>query len=495
MPPIVPPQLGDSLILASPMLLTSFAGILLMVMAAIMRPLGKNVFWLVSTITLLGALGLALTMQGADGVPQDAFSGMLRVDAYGVFFEVVVLTAGLFALLISESYLDRIGIRVGEYYALVIFGVTGMMFMGFANDLMMVFIALEVMSIAMYVLCALKRGDERSVEAGFKYFILGAFSSGLMLYGISLIYGALGSTSLTLLATRLTHGVGGDTLLSVGGVLLLVGFGFKVGSVPFHMWVPDVYQGAPTAVSSLMASGVKAASFAAFGRVVLGVMGEHAEEWSCVLMWMSAATMLLGNIGALVQNDLKRMLAYSSIAHAGYLLMAMASGLPGVAPGHGNDALAALPFYMLAYTFMNAGAFAVLSLMTAGGQDSTDISQLAGLGKSNPWLAAGFSLCLLSLAGIPPTMGFVGKFYLFAATIGAGQTGLAIVGAIAAAIGVYYYLRPMLYMYMREGEPSLRLDGRTGVALVLACAALLLLGVMPSGVLTWASESIRSLAG
>ncbi len=495
MPPIVPPQLGDSLILVSPMIWTSFAGIVLMVMAAILRPLGKNLFWFVSTTTLLGALALALTTQGADGVPQDAFSGMLRIDAYGVFFEVIVLTAGLFSLLISESYLDRIGVRVGEYYALVIFGITGMMFMGFANDLMMVFIALEVMSIAMYVLCALKRGDARSVEAGFKYFILGAFSSGLMLYGISLIYGAVGTTNLSVLSTRLAQGVGGDTVLAVGGVLLVVGFAFKVGGVPFHMWVPDVYQGAPTAVSALMASGVKAASFAAFGRVVLGAMGENGAEWSSVLCWMSAATMLVGNIGALVQNDLKRMLAYSSIAHAGYMLMALASGLPGVSADHGNDALAALPFYMLAYTFMNAGAFAVLSLMTADGQDATDISRLAGLGKSNPWLAAGLSICLLSLAGIPPTMGFVGKFYLFAATIGAGNLGLAIVGALAAAIGVYYYLRPMLYMYMREGHPDLRLDRRAAVAVALACAAMVVFGVMPSALLNWASESIRSLAG
>lgn len=485
-------NVGQSLVMASPVVFVAAMGIVVMMIEAVVRPEKKGGLGALALATLFGAMGLVAWVSAGASPAVDAFAGMIRVDRYGAFFQMVSLVSGVFALLISDSYLERIGVRVGEYYALALFGVSGMMFMATANDLMMVFISLEVMSISMYILAALRRGDPRSVEAGFKYFVLGAFSSGIMLYGIALVYGAAGSTALPAFAHAIgnLHGESG-AMLAVGGALLLVGFGFKVASVPFHMWAPDVYQGAPTSVTALMASGVKAASFAAFGRLVLGAMGTHASEWGGALWWMAALTMVVGNLGALVQNDVKRMLAYSSIAHAGYLLMALASSGDQGASG---QAMSSLLFYMLAYTFMNAGAFAVLSLMTEDGEDKTSLDNLAGLGKTRPWLAAAMSICMLSLAGIPPSMGFIGKFYLFSAAVQGGQIGLAVVGALAAASGVYYYLRPLIYMYMREGTPTIASDTRTSVVLGVAVAALVAFGFMPSALLDWALDSVRSVA-
>ncbi len=487
------PVLRD-FIVTSPLLLLFVVAIVILLVEAWVRPVSKAMLSLAALGGLLGAgaLTIVVTAYPAAG---PVFGGMLRFDSYGAFFQICAILAGIFSLLISDGYLDRIGVRVGEYYALVVFGVFGMMLMASASDLMMVFIALEVMSIAVYILCALKRGDPRSVESGFKYFILGAFSSGIMLYGISFLYGAVGHTGFAELSAffAATPDASSNALVAVGVGLLVVGFGFKVASVPFHMWAPDVYEGAPTSVTALMAAGVKAASFAAFGRLILGVMGEDTEVWHGALWWMSALTMLVGNIGALVQNDLKRILAYSSIAHAGYLLMAfVAVGPGGVA---GNAGLGGLLFYMFAYTLMNAGAFAVLSMFTRDGGDDTHIDRLAGLGRSNPWLAAGLSVCLLSLAGIPPTMGFIGKFYLFAAALEAGERGLAIIGALSAAVGVYYYIRPMVYMYMREGHPAPAIDRRAVIALAICTVALLAFGLVPSPALEWARESVRTVVG
>jgi NADH-quinone oxidoreductase subunit N len=484
------PPVVDSLLLAA---LLAFMGVVLMVASAIYRPMPRPAFWGLSLATVGGAL--CLLAVGAGQPATEAFSGMLRIDAYGTFFSTVILLGGLFSLLISDAYMDRIGVRVGEFYPLALFALCGMLGMACSNDLIMTFISLEIMSIAVYVLCAIKRSDERAVESGFKYFILGAFSSAVLLYGVAFIFGATGSTSLTALNHALRAAGGEATpMLALGGALLLVGFGFKVASVPFHMWAPDVYQGAPTAVTALMASGVKAASFAAFGRVVIGAMGDDAVNWAGALWWMSAATMLVGNVAALVQRDLKRMFAYSSVAHAGYLLMALSSVASGGAVG--NEAIGSLAFYMLAYTLMNAGAFAVLALMTDGaGDDATDLSRLAGLGRSHPALAAGLSVCLVSLAGLPPTMGFIGKFYLFTAAIGAGEVGLAFVGAIGAAAGIYYYLRPMVYMYMHDGHPELTSDGRARMALCLTSALLIVFGLMPTAILEWANASVASVLG
>ncbi len=491
---ITTPALGDSLLLSSPAILVFGVALVIMLVEAWARPASKTMFWLLGFGGLVAAGALTVMVHGMTEGAVDAFGGMLRIDRYGVFFQICAILAGLLSLLISDGYLDRIGVRVGEYYALVLFGVQGMMLMAVANDLMMVFIALEVMSIAMYVLCALKRGDPRSVESGFKYFILGAFSSGVLLYGVSFIYGAVGSTSLDALAQWFAtdHAAGANPVMAVGMALVVVGFGFKVASVPFHMWAPDVYQGAPTSVTALMSSGVKAASFAAFGRVVMGSLGEDAAGWHGVLWWMAALTMIVGNIGAIVQDDLKRMLAYSSIAHAGYLLLAFVAIGPGGV--NASTSLGSLLFYMLAYTFMNAGAFAVLSMFTKAGSDDTNIERLSGFGHSHPWLAAGLSICLFSLAGIPPTMGFVGKFYLFSAALEAGERNLAIIGALSAAAGVYYYIRPMIYMYMRDGHPAVTVDRRAAAAVAVCAVMMLVLGLLPGSVMEWAQHSLVAVA-
>lgn len=481
---------GDSVLLLTPTLIT-FAGALFIMMAeAIGRPGNKSIFrgLALGVVAASAATTVMLMPQATPAV--DAFEGMIRVDAYGLGFQLVALLAGAFSLVLSHEYLEKIGVRVGEYYALVLFSLFGMQMMAVASDLMMVFISLEVMSISMYVLCAMKRSDPKSVESGFKYFILGAFASGLLLYGIALLFGAAGSTNFTAIARMLSTG-NESPLVMIGGALVIAGFGFKVGSVPFHQWVPDVYQGAPTSVTALMSAGVKVASFAAFGRLVYGVMGEQALWWSNALWAMAALTMVVGNVAALVQNDLKRVLAYSSVAHAGYLLMALAAvGPQGAAGAH---ALGSILFYALTYTIMSAGTFAILTLMVEDGADHTDISQLAGLGRSNPWLALGLSICLLSLAGIPPTMGFVGKFYLFSSAVQAGYSGLAIMGALGAAAGVYYYLRPMVYMYMKEGHPRLQSNAWVNGTVAVVCVLMFALGILPSSVLAWAEAAVRTV--
>jgi NADH-quinone oxidoreductase subunit N len=483
-------DLGNWLFLVSPSLVLFAGAMFLILFEAIVRPQNQGSLRLLAMLLTGVAMLLTVGLWGRADQAQELFYGMLRFDHYGLGFQGVGLLAGFFALLVSHEYLEALEIRVGEYYALVLFGLFGMNLMALANDLMMVFISIEVMSLSMYILCAIKRSDPRSVESGFKYFILGAFASGLLLYGIALLYGASGSTSLPALAHTLAAGSPGP-LVMVGGALVLAGFGFKVGAVPFHMYVPDVYQGAPTAVTSLMSTGVKAASFAALGRIILGYMGAGAGNWEGALWFMAAATMLIGNLGALVQNDLKRILAYSSIAHAGYMLMTLAAvGGEGAA---GREALGGLLFYALTYTIMSAGTFAILTLLVKDGSDDTDISRLSGLGHSNPWLAAGMSICLLSLAGIPPTMGFVGKFYLFAATVQSGYTGLAIVGALSAAVGVYYYLRPMVYMYMREGHPHIHPNIWVSGSVIIACVLMFALGIAPNEVLHWAEAAVRTV--
>lgn len=484
------PTLND-LWLASPALLLFFGGLAVMLGEAILRPASKSGFWALSLATLAAAGLLSVVLFGSNA--QDAFGGMLRVDKFGLFIQVTCIIGAFLAVAFSDDYLQRLNLRVGEYYALVLFGVCGMGLMALANDLMMVFVALEVMSISMYILCALKRADPASVESGFKYFILGAFSSGLMLYGISFLYGGAGSTSLPVIGGFFMgqHQGTEASLVAIGGALLIVGFGFKVASVPFHMWAPDVYQGAPITVTALMAGGVKAASFGAFARFVYGVIGAHSAGFEGALWWMAAATMVVGNLGALAQRDLKRMFAYSSIAHAGYLLMALAAASGGEA--RANGALASLLFYLAAYTFMNAAAFTVLAVFTREGEDHTDLDSLAGLGKRQPMLAAGLSLALLSMAGIPPTMGFIGKFYLFSAAIQSGNVGLAIIGALAAASGVYYYLRPMVWMYMKEGDVEVRTSPAALAGLGLSGFVLLVFGVVPGPILELAQRSLESL--
>ncbi len=393
----VPPNLsGDLLNLAGP-LLVFFAGLAILIYDVLASPEDTRMLhWMSLGTVFLALIPTVLIQADATG---PGFMGMVVFDSYGTFFNVLLLiTAGL-ALMISQDYLTRIGINIGEYYPLCLFALFGMMMMGMAGDLIMIFVALEVMSISFYVLTGMKRADNKAVESAFKYFILGAFASGILLYGISFIYGATGTTNLVKIGAAISSGAASGPLLLTGMGLVLAGFIFKVGAVPFHMWVPDVYSGAPSVVTGYMAAGVKAASFAAFGRVLLVAFPALREEWTLPLWGAAALTMLLGNIAALVQDDLKRMLAYSSIAHAGYILMALVAG--DGAHLADNAQLSGVLFYLLAYTFMTLGAFAVLTMMSRDGEDLTDIEGLRGLASERPYLAAGLALCLLSLAGIP----------------------------------------------------------------------------------------------
>ncbi len=339
--------------------------------------------------------------------------------------------------------------------------------------------------------------DEAGVESAFKYFILGAFSSAILLYGIALIWGATGTTKLGGLAAWLGAGntIMGAPLMAAGVAMLLVGLAFKVAAVPFHMWSPDVYQGAPTPITSFMATGVKAASFAALGRVLFSALVLGHGDWVDALVWLAGLTILLGNIAALVQTNLKRMLAYSSISHAGYLLMAVVA-VPASGVG-GNPQLGGVLFYLLSYTLMTVGAFAVVSLLAREGEENVSVDQLKGLAGRHPWIAAGMAVCLLSLAGIPPTMGFVGKFYLFTAAINGGFAVLAVVGAIGGAIGVYYYLRPIVAMYMHEAteEVPLAVNLPAMGALTLGAVSMLVFGIVPGPVIDWCRDSLLSMMG
>lgn len=478
--------------------LTTFAFGLLILMGEVVT--GKRNAAVSTAVTAFG-LVLALVFNGMIGAEAAsgrlAFSGMVAVDSFGVVINYILCLAALGALFMGHDYLRRVGVDVPEYNPLLLWAVSGMSLLAVANDLILLFVALELMSIAMYVMCAINRGELRAVEGATKYFILGAFAASILLYGIAFVYGAVGTTRLDFVGQWLADkgSVFSSPLLAVGLALLLVGFGFKVAAAPFHMWSPDVYQGAPTPVTAFMATGVKAASFAAFARVMFVAFLPGKADWTWALWGLAALTILWGNVGALIQNDLKRMLAYSSIGHAGFLLMPfVGSSAAGLAD---NPRVGGLLFYLLTYTIMTVGAFAVLSVLTRDGSDDTSIDRLDGLARQHPWLAAGLAVCLLSLAGIPPTMGFVAKFYLFASAVEGGYIGLAVVGAIGGAVGVYYYLRPIVHMYMRpaRGDVAPALNTPAMGALLLASAGVLVLGVIPGPVIDWCREALLTLAG
>jgi NADH-quinone oxidoreductase subunit N len=401
---------------------------------------------------LLAAAGLAITFGftlAQIGRPAvTGFSGMVAQDGFSTFLNALQLVSGLLGVALAFGYVKRMGIERGEYYTLLLFSVVGMMLMVQAADLIIVFLALELLSIPLYVLAAFNRKMATSEEAGIKYFLLGAFSTGFVVYGIALVFGATSTTSLAgILASTPTSVL----LLTIGAALILVGFGFKVAAVPFHMWTPDVYQGAPTAVTAFMAAGAKIAGFAALLRVFSTAFSSLAVDLTPVLWALAAVTMIVGNLLAISQSDIKRMLAYSSIAHAGYILMAFVPyGNPEVAP----ISIAAGLFYLVAYAVTNFGAWGVVIALEKTEGTGLAISDYAGLAKKYPALAAAMTIFMLSLIGLPPTIGLVGKFYLFRSVMQGGFVGLAILGVVTSLISAFYYLRVVVNMYMREGEPA-----------------------------------------
>jgi NADH-quinone oxidoreductase subunit N len=443
-----------------------------------------------SLLAWLGLTGLLITSVLSVmlwGRNESAFNGMLALDTYALFFNMVFCLAAGMTLLMSLHYLETVNIRPGEYYSLLLFATVGMMLMAAATDLLVIFLGLETMSIAVYVLAGIWRQRLQSNEAALKYFLLGAFASGFFLYGVALVYGATGSMQLSKIAAHVsTHG--SSPLLLIGVALLIVGFGFKVAAAPFHVWTPDVYEGAPTTVTAFMAVGVKAAAFAAFARVFLHTLGPLHGEWQGILWILAVLTMTVGNVTALVQRNIKRMLAYSSIAHAGYLLVAMVAGkdLGG----------AALMYYLVAYGLMNLGAFAVVLAVGRQGEPNEELSDYAGLGFRYPALGMAMTIFMLSLTGVPPLVGFTGKFYIFSAAVKAGYIWLAVIGVLNSVVSAYYYIRVVVNMYMQEGDKTLDLlSARPALATVIVLAALgtVWLGIFPSASISLARESFLSL--
>lgn len=417
-------------------------------------------------------------------------AGMVAADDFRWVTDWIFLGAGALTVLISFAYLEREQLFAPEYYVLLVFGTLGMMVMAAGADLMVIFLGLELMSVAVYVLAGFDRRRARSAEAALKYFLLGAFASGFLLYGIALLYGATGTTNLGLIGAQAAMMGSPSVMLLIGMALLIVGFAFKIAAVPFHMWAPDVYDGAPTPVTAFMATGVKAAAFAALFRIMVQGFAS-VPAWHDMVWWLAVITMIGGNLFALAQRSLKRMLAYSSVAHAGYLLVAVTSGT--------SVGTSAFLVYVVAYTLMSVGAFAVLSAKGRRGESDVLIDDLAGLAARRPWLAFALAVCMLSLLGFPGTAGFIGKWYIIIAATGAGQNVLAAILVLTSVVSAGYYLPVIMAMYMKP-EPieaahvDVVLDRWGRAAVAVAVAALLVFGVWPNRLFDLArsaGESVR----
>ena len=473
---------ADDMLRFGPETILTIAGTLLMVLDPLFAKKLPRMFGHLSIAALVAAIFAAVA---ASSVPGLAFSNLLIVDGFGTYFRILVLCIGILAVLSSYMYLEREQAETGEYHALILFSIMGQCVMVTANDLIMIFIGLEISSIATYILAGYLRNDKRNNEAALKYFLLGSFATGFFLYGIAIIYGLTGTTQLAAIRSSLNTP---ETSLMVAGVaaaLMFVGLCFKVSGAPFQVWAPDVYQGAPAPVSAFMATGPKAAAFAIFLRIFLTAFDRIAVSWAPVVWACALASMTIGNFAALTQNNLKRMLAYSSIAHAGYILVALAS--------NSEIGTAAAMFYLGAYALMNLGAFAVIVYISGKGETNLRLEDLAGLGRKQPFTAAMMTVFLLSLIGVPLTGGFFGKFYIFRAALDAHLTWLAVLGLLNSAVAAYYYLRLLVVMYMHEpGEVTNALEApgpALQAALILPAVGTFFLGILPGTVLSFAQAA------
>ena len=470
-----------------PMLILAVGGMALMLIDLVLKPQHKKYGAWLALLAFAAAGAASWALLGRQGI---AFSGMLVVDSYAQVLGLVAIGAGVLTVLTSINYLRDRGIARNEYYVLLLFSVGGMVMMAAAHNLIIVFIALELLSIPLYVLAGFARPDTASEEAALKYFLLGAFASGFLLFGVAMTYGALGTTDLAQIAAQVAAG-GSSPMLLFGAALILVGLGFKVAVVPFHMWTPDVYEGAPTPIAGFMSVGAKAAGFAALLRVFVYALGSIQADWVPLVSIISAVTMILGSIVAISQTNLKRMLAYSSIASAGYILI-------GVAAGNETGVYGAL-FYLVAYLFTNLGAFAVLTAMAQRAPQAEDQTYptYRGLYKRSPGLAIMMMIFMLSLAGIPLTGGFIGKYLLFVAAIQAGLNGLAIIAVVTSVIAAFFYLRVIVDMFMRDAEPGHEVQPVRYRVLNLtvgfAALAVLVLGILPGAVITLVQNAAQWL--
>jgi NADH-quinone oxidoreductase subunit N len=463
----------------------AWACVLLLIDLFIPRDRKQVTAWLAAGV-LVFAFVANLLVYNSDS---DAFLGMYRADEFTAFFNVVILMTAFISILLSIDYLKRTGIERGEFYTLLLFTTSGMMFMAGANDLIVVFVSLELLSIPLYVLAAFRAPELKSEESGLKYFILGAFASAFFVYGAALLYGATGTTNLPAIFEAIGRVVSGESatmfLTLLGAGLVLVGLGFKVAVVPFHMWTPDVYEGAPTPATAFMSVGAKAGGFAALLRILavvlptlVAVEGQTYAVWQNVVVLVAAATLILGNFVAIAQQNIKRMLAYSSIAHAGYIMMAVAAaGTAGV----GDEAIRAALIYMIAYMFTNLGAFAVAIALERDDGSGTNLEDFVGLYKSRPVLAIMMAGFMLSLIGVPGLAGFIGKLFVFQSTLNAGLIWLAIIGVVTSVVSAFYYARVIVNMFLREGEgdPAAGATHSLNWAAYVAFAGTLLVGILP----------------
>ena len=445
------------------------------------------------TLAVTTIIGLLLAMYSETllhGKDITGFYGTVVADDFSIIFEFIYMSVAIITVFVSRHYIAENEMNFGEYYVLLLTAVSGMMFMTSGLDLLVIFIGLEIMSISSYILVGMKRKVARANEAALKYLLLGAFSTGFLLYGISLLYGATGSTLLPTIISEIQQNGSGNPLVIVGMALVVVAMSFKIAIVPFHMWTPDVYTGAPTPVTGFLSGAAKAAGFAVFIRVLMTGIPLEGANWENILWLLAVLTMTVGNVMALRQNDVKRMLAYSSIAHAGYVLVAVVVG--------STSAISGVIFYSCAYALMGTGAFGILTIRDAGRIPRT-FDDLAGYGKRNPTLALLMSLFIFSLVGLPLTGGFIGKFQIFSAALQEGWIWLTVIGILNSALSVYYYLRVVMFMYMREGalpEGSVVSNNTSGFAmtgLLVTALAVLYLGVFPDSILELASLSILAL--
>lgn len=448
--------------------------------------LAAPVLCLIGTVLALGAV--AWQALGYERLAGTWFNDAITIDGFGLFLAAVILTATLLTLLLTIGYCRRQNIDMAEYYHLIMMSVVGMLLLAQSTNLVTLFLALELMSVPLYILTGFRRRYARSIEGALKYFVLGAFSTGFFVYGIAFLYGATGTMNLVEMAGRLAPGQI-DPLLVTGVGLVVIGLGFKVALVPFHMWSPDVYEAAPAPITGFMATGVKAAGFAALVRVVMATFELAGGQWEPILWVLAVLTMFVGNVAAIRQDDIKRMLAYSSIAHAGYLVVAILA--------YSEAGTAAFLYYLAAYTLMTLGAFGVVAVLGGRGRESTSISRdYAGLGYREPLLGAAMALFMFSLTGIPPTAGFFGKFSIFAAAVDSGYVLLAVLMVIASVISAYYYLKVVVAMYMRapEREPiPAATTALAAVALLAATLGVLGMGIFPGGWIDLARASADGL--
>jgi NADH-quinone oxidoreductase subunit N len=480
------PTLADVGGILPELIVACFACIVLLIEAFMSKSSKGDTFPVTALIGVAIAASLTIHSMWDD---KTVMGGTFLVDPYSNFFKLLLYSASALTILLSINHLKQERINVGEYYAFLLFALCGMMVMVSAGDLLLVFLGLELTALSIYILAGFKRFQQKSMEAAAKYFVLGSFSSGILLFGISLLYGLAGTTNLAGIGQHLmSMGSGIDPAWILALILLVVGFGFKVSAVPFHMWAPDVYEGAPTPVTAFLSVASKAASFAIFLRVFTEAFGGIHEHWRILLIFLAVATIFFGNIVALLQTNIKRMLAYSSIAHAGYVLI-------GIVVGSHMGSFS-LMLYLLIYVFMNMGAFGVVMQFRKSGVECDEIEDFAGLAKRNRLVAFIMLIFMFALAGIPPTAGFVGKFYVFMGAVQADLAWLAVLGVIGSAISAYFYLKVVMVMYMKEpdGNVTLTISRPAILALTVATVAVILLGVYPAPVIDFTNQAVLSIS-